>query len=294
MITLGLIDNGYLNDSYVPWLEALDPGRFHFEVRRTWPSVEQATQAPDGCRPQVWMVRARSFLNADCLRSLCGGTDGLRPIVAICENDIDDVSRALSERVAAVALVNDPLWYVVSAIHSAAARRFFLSPMVLDQFRDQVIDMVTTPESGRLETLTDREHDVLILLAEGNSNSRIAERLHVTRATVGSHVLSILRKLDAANRTEAAATAHQLGLVTRRGRGRGPGRGGETRGSGRVGAEIRGAGRTGGETRGPANAHRNGGPTPARKPPAKPTAVPTSLPASLPTSPPAPVQRSVG
>jgi LuxR family transcriptional regulator, regulator of acetate metabolism len=57
--------------------------------------------------------------------------------------------------------------------------------------------------SGPLTLLTSREHEVLALLAEGASNAAIAARLVISEATVKSHVRHILRKLRAANRTEA-------------------------------------------------------------------------------------------
>jgi DNA-binding CsgD family transcriptional regulator/tetratricopeptide (TPR) repeat protein len=61
--------------------------------------------------------------------------------------------------------------------------------------------------------LTARELDVLVLLAEGLRNSQIADRLIVSRKTVDHHVSAILRKLDAATRGQAAATAIRLGLL---------------------------------------------------------------------------------
>ncbi|HEY3506216.1 MAG TPA: AAA family ATPase [Actinocatenispora sp.] len=61
--------------------------------------------------------------------------------------------------------------------------------------------------------LTARERDVLELIAEGLSNRRIAERLHISASTAGVHVSHILAKLGAATRTEAAAVAHREGLT---------------------------------------------------------------------------------
>ena len=66
---------------------------------------------------------------------------------------------------------------------------------------------------GLAEPLTDRELDVLRLLAAGKSNQRIAHDLVVALDTVKTHVTHILGKLGAANRTEAAARARQLGLI---------------------------------------------------------------------------------
>jgi len=67
--------------------------------------------------------------------------------------------------------------------------------------------------SGLAEPLTDRELEVLRLLASGRSNQRIARDLVVALDTVKKHVTHVLGKLGAANRTEAAARARQLGLI---------------------------------------------------------------------------------
>ena len=66
---------------------------------------------------------------------------------------------------------------------------------------------------GMAEPLTDREVEVLRLLAAGRSNQRIAHELVVTLDTVKKHVTHVLGKLGAANRTEAVARARQLGLI---------------------------------------------------------------------------------
>ncbi len=66
---------------------------------------------------------------------------------------------------------------------------------------------------GMAEPLTDRELQVLQLLASGRSNQRIAHELVVALDTVKKHVTHVLAKLGAANRTEAVARARQLGLI---------------------------------------------------------------------------------
>jgi DNA-binding CsgD family transcriptional regulator/tetratricopeptide (TPR) repeat protein len=73
--------------------------------------------------------------------------------------------------------------------------------------RQQAAD--TTPAHG----LTGRERQVLALLADGRTNRQIAERLYISPKTAGVHVSNILTKLSAANRGEAAAIAHRLGLT---------------------------------------------------------------------------------
>jgi LuxR family transcriptional regulator, maltose regulon positive regulatory protein len=66
---------------------------------------------------------------------------------------------------------------------------------------------------GMAEPLTDREVEVLRLLAAGKSNQRIAHELVVALDTVKKHVTHVLGKLGAANRTEAVARARQFGLI---------------------------------------------------------------------------------
>ncbi len=64
-----------------------------------------------------------------------------------------------------------------------------------------------------MEQLTARELEVLVLLAAGAPNSRIAAELVVTLDTAKKHVSHVLGKLGAANRTEAVTRARQLGLI---------------------------------------------------------------------------------
>ena len=61
--------------------------------------------------------------------------------------------------------------------------------------------------------LTDREREVIPLVAAGRSNQQIADALFITRKTASVHVSNILGKLGVANRVEAAAVAHRLGLA---------------------------------------------------------------------------------
>jgi NarL family two-component system response regulator LiaR len=72
-------------------------------------------------------------------------------------------------------------------------------------------------QASGIGQLTDRELEVLRLIADGLSNAVIAERLVITEGTVKTHVSKILAKLDLADRTQAAALAWQQGLVDRNG-----------------------------------------------------------------------------
>ena len=69
------------------------------------------------------------------------------------------------------------------------------------------------PTTSTLESLSEREREVLVLLAQGASNRDMAEKLFITEGTVKNHVSNILAKLQAENRTQAADIARRQGLV---------------------------------------------------------------------------------
>lgn len=70
-----------------------------------------------------------------------------------------------------------------------------------------------SPNGRRGEySLTQREHDILALLAEGRSNREIAQRLYLSEKTVKAHLAAIFRKLGVTNRTQAAMMAVQMGV----------------------------------------------------------------------------------
>jgi DNA-binding NarL/FixJ family response regulator len=71
----------------------------------------------------------------------------------------------------------------------------------------------TCPASSGAEPLTERERQVLILVAEGVSNVQIARRLYLAEGTVKNHISMIMGKLGACNRTQAVSIARQQGLI---------------------------------------------------------------------------------
>jgi DNA-binding NarL/FixJ family response regulator len=115
-------------------------------------------------------------------------------------------------------LKDAPTQEVVAAVRSVAAGDAVLSPAVTRQLLDQVgrrLPAAVSRESGALEALTDREREVLRMLAAGLSNAEIAEAMVVSEATVKTHVSNLLGKLGLRDRVQAVIYAYETGLVAR-------------------------------------------------------------------------------
>jgi len=103
---------------------------------------------------------------------------------------------------------------LVAAIRTVASGDMLLAPTVTRRLVEQFV--ARRPPSGGINPiagLTEREHDVLIEIASGLSNSEIAARLHVSEGTVKTHVSRILYKLGLRDRVQAVIAAYEHGLV---------------------------------------------------------------------------------
>jgi DNA-binding NarL/FixJ family response regulator len=107
---------------------------------------------------------------------------------------------------------------LVDAIRVVAAGEALLAPTVtrrlLDRFADTFPDGdKPPPPPPGLDLLTERELEVLKLLAQGLSNAELADRLFLSETTVKSHISSVLRKLRLRDRVQAVVLAYEAGLV---------------------------------------------------------------------------------
>jgi DNA-binding NarL/FixJ family response regulator len=104
---------------------------------------------------------------------------------------------------------------LIAAIKGTAAGQSFLDPAVAGKVMQQAgaSRQAPVPHEAPGEALTEREMDVLGLLAQGLSNPEIAQRLHLAPGTVRNYVSAILQKLGVSDRTQAAVVALKRGLV---------------------------------------------------------------------------------
>ena len=104
---------------------------------------------------------------------------------------------------------------LVSAVRTVAAGGAWLDPVVahrlMGEFASRPSPNLPTPEE--MATLTDRERDVLVLLAHGLGTTEISDHLVISETTTKTHIGRILMKLGLRSRTQAVAAAYKTGLV---------------------------------------------------------------------------------
>jgi DNA-binding NarL/FixJ family response regulator len=108
---------------------------------------------------------------------------------------------------------------LVAAIRTVASGDAVVSPRITRRLLDECAHLLETGDgassrgAAAVATLTDREREVLVAVADGLSNTEIAARLFVSEATIKSHVGRILGKLGLRDRVQAVVFAFQTGIV---------------------------------------------------------------------------------
>ncbi len=110
-------------------------------------------------------------------------------------------------------LKDTPADRLVATIRRVHAGEPFIQPEIASRALRDMMRASASTTSVETETLSEREREVLVLLAQGASNREIAAQLVITEGTVKNHVSNILGKLQAENRTQAADIARKRGLV---------------------------------------------------------------------------------
>jgi NarL family two-component system response regulator LiaR len=111
-------------------------------------------------------------------------------------------------------LKDTPREKLIEAIRDTAAGKTPVDPNVAGKLFAQVAQGTVLPDTSIADELSEREREVLGLLARGMTNAEIAERLYLSEGTVRNYVSAILAKLNVADRTQAAVMALRHGLVS--------------------------------------------------------------------------------
>lgn len=183
------------------------------------PDIELVGEAPDGLTALSQAERLRpDLMLLDLVMPGLGGLEVLRRVVAdqpacrvlVLTSFAEDQNvLAAMQAGAAGYLLKDVLRAdLLQAIRLAAQGVPVLHPEAQRKLLEHVTRPTAAPGlSAELSSLTERERDVLRLIAQGNSNRQIADALHITEGTVKGHVSNILSKLHLQDRTQAALFA---------------------------------------------------------------------------------------
>lgn len=136
----------------------------------------------------------------------------IKILVLTTYDDDEWVFDAIRAGASGYLLKDTPRQKIVEAIRGTMDGKSFLDPAVAGKLMNQIASNQKQPASVLAEKLTERELDVLRLLAKGFNNSDIAAQLHLSEGTIRNHVSAILEKLGVSDRTQAAVIAIQHGL----------------------------------------------------------------------------------
>jgi DNA-binding NarL/FixJ family response regulator len=128
--------------------------------------------------------------------------------------DLDDyVYEALRAGASGFLLKDRPSEELVAAVRVIAAGEALLAPSVTRRLIEEFARRAPAPTRTELDELTEREREVLVLMARGLSNAEIARALFVAETTVKTHVGRVLHKLRLRDRAQAVVLAYESGLV---------------------------------------------------------------------------------
>ncbi|MGC2637361.1 MAG: response regulator transcription factor [Acidobacteriaceae bacterium] len=176
-----------------------------FEVLAEASDGEQAVDLHRKLRPDVTLMDLRlpKMNGADAIARIREGNPGARIVVLTTFDGDEDIYRALQAGAKGYLLKGMDLAELSEAIRTVHAGKTRIPPRVAEKLAERM--------SGA--TLTARELEVLHLIVAGKSNKDIGSALFISEATVKTHVNSLLSKMGVEDRTQAATTALQRGLV---------------------------------------------------------------------------------
>ncbi|MGW1199564.1 response regulator [Streptomyces sp. NPDC002536] len=194
------------------------------------PGIEVVGQAVDGLdavakvaevAPDVVLmdIRMPGLGGIEATRRVTAPADAAVKVLILTTFDLDEyVYEALRAGASGFLLKDASAAELAQAVRVVAAGEALLAPnitkrLIAEYSRVTAGAAVRTPVRQRAGVLTERETEVLVLIAQGLSNGEIAERLVVAEQTVKTHVGRILGKLGLRDRTQAAVFAYETGLV---------------------------------------------------------------------------------
>ncbi len=204
-VTVMLVDDHPVVRSGIRAVLAAEPG---ISVVGEAGSGDEALTLARALRPDVVLCDLRLGDGPDGVETTAA-LRGLHPapaVIILTTYDHDhDILRAIEAGAAGYLLKDVATATIAASLRDAVAGRLVLAP----EMAQRVLATMSTPRPS----LTDRETEVLRLVAQGQSNSEIARTLFLSGATVKSHLVHVYSKLGADSRTQAIVKARSLGII---------------------------------------------------------------------------------
>jgi DNA-binding NarL/FixJ family response regulator len=187
------------------------------------PDIEVVAEASNGLEavdkaarfdPTVVLmdIRMPELDGLEATRRILAAHDSARVLI-LTTFDLDEyVYEALRAGASGFVLKDDPPEQLLAAIRTVAAGDALLSPSVTKRVIKQFTTIPRPKPPEAFDELTTREQEVFRLIANGLSNPEIAQELHISEATVKTHITHILQKLNLRDRVQAVVLAYQTGL----------------------------------------------------------------------------------
>ncbi|MDX6316156.1 MAG: hypothetical protein QOF44_5620 [Streptomyces sp.] len=201
-------------------------------VLQAQPDMEVVAEAGDGAEALEVLratkvdvvlmdVRMPKMDGVEATRKICGDVaerEGGPRVLILTTFDLDEYAfSALKAGASGFMLKDVPPSELLGAIRAVHSGDAVVAPSttrrLLDRFTPMLPSTAAQPAAEGIGRLTEREREVLLLVAQGLSNGEIARKLVLSEATVKTHVGRILTKLDLRDRVQAVVLAYETGLV---------------------------------------------------------------------------------
>ncbi len=167
-----------------------------------------AVSAASALQPDLVLMDLRmpGTNGIDATRRIVDAGEEVRVLILTTYDDDAEIVAAIEAGAIGYVLKSIPMAELTAAVRAAAAGRSVMTPEVARKLARRA------PEAAA-PGLTQRELEILTMVAQGSTNSRIGNRLGIMESTVKSHLLSIFRKLGVSDRTGATTAALSAGLI---------------------------------------------------------------------------------
>ena len=177
---------------------------------------KEAVELAGDLRPDVVLMDVRMPVLDGVEATKLITAQGFAKVLVMTTFDLDEYAlSALRNGASGFLLKDTPSVQLVSALRAVASGDAVVSPSVTKRLLDRFLGSAggQLRDAAVLDVLTDREREVLLLIAQGLSNTEIARKLFLSEATVKTHVGRVLSKLDLRDRVQAVVLAYETGLV---------------------------------------------------------------------------------